>query len=227
MAQDQKISTYLPLVRRLCRRFSGAGESLEDLVQVGSVGLLKAADKFDPDRGHKFTDYAIPVIIGEIKNYIRDHGWSMKVPRKLQQHRMAVERTVERFYSVCGRAPTVLEISAETGISEEEVCDTFEFSQHGRPLSLDAQVSSNGSQDSFQLMDIIGGEDCQFDHALNKIDVYEALKGLDQREQKIISLKFYRGLTQSEIGRKLGISQMHVSRLQRTALDKLRLNLTR
>ena len=110
-------------------------------------------------------------------------------------------------------------------MSEEEVCDTFEFSQHGRPLSLDARVSSNGSQDPFQLMDIIGDEDRHFDHTLNKIDVSEALKGLDQREQKIISLKFYRGLTQSELGKKLGISQMHVSRLERGALDKLRLNL--
>ena len=197
------------------------------MCQVGSIGLIKAVEKFDTERSSNFTDFAIPVIIGEIKNYLRDHGWSVKVPRKLQQHKMAVGRSVEALNQRLGRSPTVQEIAADTGLSEEDVYDTFELTECGRPLSLDAQIDSADRQARASLLDFIGGEDPQFQARLNKIDLEEAINNLDNRRKTIIHLKFYQGLPQTEIARRLGISQMHVSRLQREAINQIKVNLMR
>jgi RNA polymerase sigma-B factor len=209
-------------VRRLCWRFRQIGEPLEDLVQVGSVGLLKAIDKFDTERGVSFTTYAVPVIVGEIKNYLRDHGWAVKIPRKLQTHRLAVQRAVEGLGQNLGRWPTVEEIAQVTKLTHEEVYDTFELATQGSPLSLDREYPGNGSKETYKLADTIGYDDPEFDRLSDHIDLANTLSCLNKREKIIIHWKFYADLSQAEIARRLGISQMHVSRLQREALSKLR-----
>ena len=221
--RDDLVGKYLPLVRSLCRRFTHSGEPLEDLVQVGTIGLLKAIQKFDPDRGTRFKSFAIPVIVGEIKNYFRDHGWAVKVPRKLQTNRMAVGRAVDRLSQILGRSPIVSEIAQEIGITEDQVYDAMEVELYGRPLSLDAPCDQESTRDASTLMEYVGAEDPQFDHMMDRLDLSSCIRVLDRRESKIIYLKFYSGLTQTEIADRLGISQMHVSRLQRTALVKLKL----
>ena len=226
-SRDNLVVSHLPLVRRICRRFSHSGEPLEDLVQVGTVGLLKAIKKYDPDRGSAFAAFAIPVIVGEIKNYFRDHGWAVKVPRKVQRQKLMVERVVESLRQTLGRSPTIMEIVDATGFSEEEVYDTFEVVKCGKPLSLDAEYDWNGNKDASTLLDYLGGEDPRIQELIDRIDLIRLLKCLDQRERSIISLKFYSGLSQMEIAERLGISQMHVSRLQRNALSKLKLTLAK
>ena len=161
-ARDSLVADHLPLVHRLCRRFSHSGEPLEDLVQVGTVGLLKAIEKYDPNRGTPFPAFAIPVIVGEIKNYFRDHGWAVKVPRKLQSIKMAVEKAVQVLNQRLGRSPAVPEIGEATGLSDEEVLDTFGVERHGRPLSLDATYDWNGNGETSSLLDSLGTDDPEF-----------------------------------------------------------------
>ena len=221
-ARDRLVASHLPLVHRLCRRFRDCGEPLEDLVQVGSIGLLKAAKKYDPDRGFSFITYAVPVIVGEIKNYLRDHGWAVKVPRKVQKQKLAVQRAVEKLGHTLGRSPTIMEIAEATGLSQEEVFDTFEVGNYGKPLSLDAEYDGSGSRDISTLLDFLGTEDPQFDRLGDRIDLINTIECLTRREKNIIYMKFYVGLSQTEIAKRLGISQMHVSRLQRIALSKLK-----
>ena len=191
------------------------------------MGLLKAIEKFEPERGTRFPSFAIPVIVGEIKNYFRDHGWAVKIPRKVQRQKLMVERAVENFTQRLGRSPTIPEIAEDTGLSEEEVLDTFEVEHYGKPLSLDAQYEWNGQGGGSTLLDYLGVEDPQFQDLADRIDIANSLQCLNERERAIIQLKFYSGLSQTEIAERLGISQMHVSRLQRNALGKLKLNLGR
>jgi len=226
-ARDRMVEEYLPLVRRLCRRFSESGEPPEDLFQVGCIGLIRAIEKYDSTRGTKFITYAVPVIVGEIKNYFRDHGWAVKVPRKLQSQKLAVQRAVDSLHEALARPPTVQEIMEATGFTQEEVFDTFEVGKFGRPLSLDAENNGDDSEGAGTLQNYLGCEDPQFDRLTDTLDLTEALTSLEKREKTIISLKFYSGLSQTEIARQLGISQMHVSRLQRDALNKLKRELMR
>jgi RNA polymerase sigma-B factor len=219
------VAHHLPLVHRLCRKFSHSGEPLEDLVQVGALGLIKAIEKYEPQRGTPFKSFAIPVIVGEIKNYFRDHGWAVRVPRKLQTQRAAVAHAVDGLSQRLGRSPTISEIAQATGLSEDQVYDTFEVEVYAKPLSLDAPCDGDGAVDTSTLMDYLGADDPQFDQMVDRLDLNSCLHALDERERTIIYLKFYSGLTQSEIAARLGISQMHVSRLQRCALGKLRLTL--
>ncbi len=223
--RDRMAREHLPLVTRLCERYRYSGVAMEDLVQVGSLGLLKAVDKFDPQRGTKLSTFAIPVIMGEIKNYFRDHGWAVKLPRKLQQQKLAVTKAVEELNQVVGRSPTISEIAAATGFSEDVVHDTFEAGRYGNVLSLEARRERSDSGDSTSAIDNIGSDDPTFDQLTDRIDLTNTLGCLSERETTIISLKFFSGLSQAEIGGRMGISQMHVSRLQRHALEKLRVGL--
>ncbi len=220
-SRSRLAAQYLPLVRRLCNRYRYSGVAPDDLFQIGSLGLLKAIDKFDPDRGSQFMSFAIPVILGEIKNYFRDHGWAVKVPRKLQRNKVQVERAVESLTHEHGRSPTVPEIAAATEISEEEVYDTFEVVKYGNLLSLEAEYEQNGSGDASRFLDYLGADDPRLERVADKIDLSTTLDCLTDRERTIIRLKFYAGLSQTKIAARLGISQMHVSRLQRNALAKL------
>jgi RNA polymerase sigma-B factor len=224
--REHLAAKHLPLVRRLCERYRYSGVPIEDLVQVGSIGLIKAIDKFDPDRGTNLLAFAVPVIMGEIKNYFRDHGWAVKVPRKLQRQKRIVERAVESLSQIRGRSPTVGEIAEATGLSEDEVYDTFEVRKFGRLLSLEAEYERDGNTEGSTVLDYLGTPDPQLDGLADKIDLTNILTSLTERERTIIQLKFYSGLSQSEIAVRLGISQMHVSRLQRYALEKLKLSLS-
>ena len=223
--RERLASEHLPLVRRLCQRYRHSGVQMDDLVQVGSVGLVKAIDKYDPARGTAFLAFAIPVIMGEIKNYFRDHGWAVKIPRKLQKQGMIVERAVEHLTQVGRRSPTIPEIAEATGLSEDEVYDTFEVGKYGRPLSLEAEYAQDGSSDGSTALDYLGARDPNLDGVAEKVDLVNTLRCLTEREKTIIRLKFYAGLSQAEIAGRLGVSQMHVSRLQRNALGKLKVNL--
>ena len=192
---------------------------------MGTIGLLKAIKKFDPELGSSFISFAVPVVVGEIKNYFRDHGWAVKVPRKLQSQKMAVDRAVVGLTQNLGHTPTVPEIAEDTGFSIEEVAETFEVERFGKPLSLDAQYESDDSEDVSSILDYMGVPDPDLEGLADRVDLELALDGVDSREQVIIYLKFFSGLSQSAIAKRLGISQMHVSRLQRTALNKLKSSL--
>ena len=224
--RDQLVVENLPLVHRLCWRFRHSGEPLEDLVQVGTIGLMKAIQKYDPSRGYLLTTFAIPVIVGEIKNYFRDHGWAVKVPRKLQRQKLVVDQNVELLRQRLGRSPSIQEIVDATGLSEDEVYDTFEVERYARPISLDAEYEGDGNVDGSCIVDNLGSEDPRFEELIDRIYVAGSLDTLDERERAIIGLRFYSGLSQNEVARRLGISQMHVSRLQRSALAKLKLTLS-
>jgi len=220
--RESAVLDYQPLVHRLCRRFSGYGEPMDDLLQVGTIGLIKAIAKFDASRGNSFITYAVPVIVGEIKNYLRDNGWAVKMPRKLQSHRLAVQRAVGSLGHSLGRAPTVLEIAEETELSQEQVMDTFGVENYGRPLSLHTEYKNGDGSSETYLIDRVGSWDPEFETLMDKLDLDNSFRCLGKRERTIIYLKFYGGLTQMEIAGRLHISQMHVSRLQRRALGKLR-----
>ena len=221
-ARDRLVAEYLPLVRRVCRRFGYLGEPLEDLVQVGTMGLIKAIDKFDPAKGNSLLAFAVPVMVGEIKNYFRDHGWAVKIPRKIQRQKLAVDRTIESLTQTLGRTPTVPAIGQATGYSEQQVYESFEVERFGRPLSLDAEYQRDDSEDSSSILDYVGLPDPELETLAENIDLSSALGCVDPRERAIIFLKFHSGLSQTAIAARLGISQMHVSRLQRNALSKLK-----
>ena len=223
--RERLVLDHLPLVRRLCRRFYRSGEPLDDLMQVGTMGLLKAIEKFNPELGSKFVSFAVPVIVGEIKNYFRDHGWAVKMPRKLQSQKLAVDRAVVALTQQLGHTPTVPEIAEDTGFSVEEVFETFEVERCGRPLSLDAQYEGDDGDDVSTILDYLGDKDPDLEGLVDKLDLETAMRSVDSREQAIIYMYYYKNLSQTEIARKLDLSQMHVSRLQRNALSKLKMTL--
>lgn len=224
-ARDGLVAHHLPLVRRLCRRFINCGEPMEDLVQVGSIGLIKAIKKYDPNRGSVFIAFAVPLILGEVKNYFRDHGWAIKVPRKIQRQKLLVRKTVESLSQELDRSPTIQEIAESTGFSEEDVYDTFEVVKCGKPLSLEAEHDKNGNGDVSRLQDYLASTHPQMKEVADRIDLINALDCLNEREKTIIYSKFYADLSETKIAERLGISQMHVSRLLRNSLRKLKLNL--
>ena len=182
--RDQLVAQHLPLVSRLCRRFQYLGEPLDDLLQVGTIGLIKAIDKYDPERGDKLAAFAIPVVVGEIKNYFRDHGWAVKLPRKLQRQKLLVDRKVVTLTQQLGRSPTVAEISEAASLSEEEVYQTFEVERFGRPLSLDAKHSRDDGQEATTILDYLGEKDPDLEFMAQRMDLKQALENVDPREEK-------------------------------------------
>lgn len=216
----QLVEMHLPLVEYLARRFRNRGEPHDDLVQVGTIGLIKSVDRFDTDRGVEFATYATPTIVGELKRYFRDRSGAIRLPRRLQEHRLAVNRGREELTQLLGRSPTIRDLADHLDLTEEQVIEAIEAGQTARPLSLDSPVGSG--EDDLTLADTVGADDPEYGH----VDYHESLHGLlarlPEREQKIISLRFYGNLTQVEIAEKVGLSQMHVSRLLRQSLDFLR-----
>ncbi|MEZ5114858.1 MAG: RNA polymerase sigma factor SigF [Candidatus Nanopelagicales bacterium] len=223
--RDTLVTMHLPLVEYLARRFRDRGESHDDLVQVGTIGLIKAVDRFDPERGVEFSTYATPTIVGEIKRHFRDRGWAVRVPRRLQELRMALTRANGELSQTLGRSPTVRELAEHLGISEEEVLEGLESAQAYATTSLDAASGGDDGDDSPALADTLGGED----EALEGVEYREALKpllaALPERERRIILLRFFHNKTQSQIAEEIGISQMHVSRLLAKSLAQLRTGL--
>ncbi len=220
-ARDQLVTSYRPLAERLARRFRGRGEAYDDLVQAASIGLINAVDRFDPEYGVKFTTYATRTIVGELKRYLRDRAWSVRVPRGLQEAALEVGRAREALTHRLGRAPTVAELAAEMGVTDDEVVEALEAGGAYTATSLDRPLDTSDDGGA-TVGDRIGIEDETLALADRWPDVAEAVRSLPERERTILYLRFYEGRTQTEIAEHIGISQMHVSRLLRRSLSALR-----
>ncbi|MDX3749006.1 SigB/SigF/SigG family RNA polymerase sigma factor [Streptomyces sp. AK08-02] len=218
--RDDLVRAWLPMSERIAVRFRGRGEALEDLYQVAAVGLVKAVDHYDPERGAAFEAYAVPTVTGEIKRHFRDHLWALHVPRRVQELRNRV-RTASRELAatVPGRPPTIAEIAAYTQLSESEVRTGMEALECFSVLSLEAEMPRT---DGYALTDTIGRADPGFDLIVDRTAVGPCLRALPERERTILYLRFFGGMTQSRIASQLGISQMHVSRLLSTCCARIR-----
>jgi len=214
------IELYIPLAEYLARRFRNRGEQLDDLVQVANLGLIKSVDGYDITRGAAFTSYAIPMIVGELKRHFRDKGWDVRVPRRVQELRLQIGKVTEELTHALGRSPTVADLASRLGVSEEDIIEGIDSGHAYRALSLHAPVG--GEDGDTGLVDLIG----DVDHDMENVEHREALRPLiaqlPAREQKIIAMRFFGNMTQSQIAAELGISQMHVSRLLTHALGVLR-----
>jgi RNA polymerase sigma-B factor len=220
-AREQLIEQYMSLVRSLARRYSYRGEQLEDLVQIGAIGLIKAIDRFDIDRGVELTTYATPNIIGEIKRHFRDKGWSVRVPRGLQELNVQLSRLIEQLTVQLSRSPTIPELAKAAGVEEEEVLEALESGRAYTSLSLSVG-GGGGDDDDLDPLESLGTEEHQYEVSEDRAVLAPGFKALDERERKILQLRFFDGLTQSQIAQQVGISQMHVSRLIRRSLEKIR-----
>jgi RNA polymerase sigma-B factor len=219
-ARDLLVHLHLPLVEHCARRFRNRGEPFEDLVQVGTIGLIKSIDRFDTERGVEFSTYATPTIIGEIKRYFRDKGWAIRVPRRLQELRMQIGTATAELTQSLGRSPTPRELAEAIDCSVEEIIEGIESSNAYSTLSLDA--SDDSEDGAASMLDAIGIEDAGLEHVEIRESLKPLLDQLDPREKKILLLRFFRNMTQSQIAEEIGVSQMHVSRLLTRTLDQLR-----
>ncbi|MET9891208.1 RNA polymerase sigma factor SigF [Streptomyces sp. NPDC006465] len=217
--RNQLVRMHLPLVEHLARRFRNRGEPLDDLTQVATIGLIKSVDRFDPERGVEFSTYATPTVVGEIKRHFRDKGWAVRVPRRLQELRLALTTATAELSQLHGRSPTVHELAEKLAISEEEVLEGLESANAYSTLSLDVPDTDDESP---AVADTLGAED----EALEGVEYRESLKplleDLPPREKRILLLRFFGNMTQSQIAQEVGISQMHVSRLLARTLAQLR-----
>ena len=219
-ARDAIVARFLPLARQLARRYAGAGEPLDDLIQVASLGLVKAVDRFDPRRAVAFSSFAVPTILGELKRHFRDKGWSVRVPRDLQELALRLERVAEELSREIGRAPTSAELAERLGVSEEDVLEAREAAHAYRAVSLD-RPRTEDDESGPNVADAMGGEDPGFVRAEDAATVDQLLRVLAPREREVLRLRFVEDLTQQEIGERIGVSQMHVSRLIRQAIARL------
>jgi RNA polymerase sigma-B factor len=219
-AREELVRRLLPLARDLALRYSYTDEPFDDLLQVASIGLLKAIDRFEPERGIKFTSYAVPTILGELKRHFRDKGWSLHVPRDLQERVLAVAKERDRLSTVLGRTPSVREIAESLGCSVEAVLEASEAASGYDTTSLDAPASREGDQPA-ALVDLMGSHDVALGLVETREAIAETWRGLPEIEQTVVKLRFAQDLTQREIGEHIGFSQMHVSRLLRRAISRL------
>ena len=219
--RDELVRLHLPLVDHCARRFLNRGEPFDDLVQVGTIGLIKSVDRFDIERGVEFSTYATPTIIGEIKRYFRDKGWAIRVPRRLQELRMSITSVTGEMSQELGRSPTPREIAAKLGVSVEEVMEGIESANAYATLSLDA---GDGGEDGpgSSMLDSLGFDDEGLAHVEIRESIKPLIEQLPPREKRILLLRFFRGMTQSQIAEEIGVSQMHVSRLLNRTLEQLR-----
>jgi RNA polymerase sigma-B factor len=220
-AREALVERFLPLARQLARRYQRGGEPLDDLVQVASLGLLKAIDRFDPERETAFSSFAVPTILGELKRHFRDKGWSVRVPRDLQELAVKVDRVGEQMSRELGRAPTPAEIAESVGASTEQVLEAREASAAYRAVSLD-RPRDDDDEEAGGIADSVGIEDPGFSLAEDAATVERLMRVLSEREREVLRLRFAEDLTQSEIGARVGVSQMHVSRLIRQSVARLR-----
>ncbi len=220
-AREELIERYMSLVRSLARRYAYRGEQLDDLIQIGAIGLIKAIDRFDVERGVELTTYATPNIIGEIKRHFRDKGWSVRVPRGLQELNVQVSKLIEQLTVQLGRSPTIPELAKAAGVEEEQVLEALES---GRAYSSVSLSTGGGSDEDGELdpLESLGTIEHEYEVSEDRAVLAPGFKVLDERERKILHLRFFSGLTQSQIAAEIGISQMHVSRLIRRSLEKIR-----
>ncbi len=220
-ARELVIQEQLPLVEFLARKFAGRGEPVDDLVQVASVGLIKAVDRFDVDRNIEFSTYATPSILGEIKRYFRDKGWSMRVPRGLQELRQSAKDTIRSETIRTGRSPNIQELAKTLDADEERIAEALTLGRAYNTSSLDAPVSQEDSEGD-TIMDLQADENSPIEGLEDRVLLQSAISGLKNQQQKILQLRFNEGKTQTEIADHIGVSQMHVSRLLRRAIEDLR-----
>ncbi|TMM25684.1 MAG: SigB/SigF/SigG family RNA polymerase sigma factor [Actinobacteria bacterium] len=220
-AREQLIEQYMSLVRSLARRYAYRGEQLEDLVQIGAIGLIKAIDRFDVDRGVELTTYATPNIIGEIKRHFRDRGWSVRVPRGLQELNIQLSRLLEELTVQLSRSPTIAELAKAAEVTDEEVLEALESGRAYSSLSLSVGASQD-EEGELDPLESLGTEEPRYALTEDLAVLAPGFRVLDERERQILHLRFFEGLTQSQIAQQVGISQMHVSRLIRRSLEKIR-----
>ena len=223
-AREKVIQEQLPLAEFLARKFAGRGEPLDDLIQVASVGLIKAVDRFDVDRKIEFSTYATPNILGEIKRYFRDKGWAMRVPRGLQELRQSAKEAIRNETVRTGQAPTLHDLAESLDADVESVAEALTLGRAYNTASLDAPVSQD-EPDGDTIMDLQADDNSPIEGLEDRILLQEAIEGLRGQQQQILKLRFNEGKTQTEIADHIGVSQMHVSRLLRRALEDLRVEL--
>jgi RNA polymerase sigma-B factor len=219
-AREELVERFLPLARDLALRYTYTDEPFDDLLQVASLGLIKAIDRFEPGRGSKFTSYAAPTILGELKRHFRDKGWSLHVPRDLQERSLAVSSATEVLSKELGRSPKVREVAEHLGCSAEQVLEAQEAAASYEAASLDAPTARDDDE-SASLVDLLGGEDSAYELVEDRAAIASTWHALPDVERKVVELRFMHDLTQREIGEQIGYSQMHVSRLLRRALTRL------
>jgi RNA polymerase sigma-B factor len=220
-AREELVDRFLPLARNLARRYAGAREPFDDLLQVASLGLVKAIDRFDVDRGAAFSSFAVPTILGELKRYFRDLGWAVHVPRGAQEQALKVQEAQERLTSKTGRPPTVSDLAEYLEIPVEDVLDALETAAAHHSASLDAP-REDGDDESGTLVDMFGEEDRRYELIDQTVTVSAAARQLSPRERKVLALRFVHDMTQTQIASEIGVSQMQVSRILRRALSHLR-----
>lgn len=218
-ARDALVVELIPLVRSLALRYAGRGESLEDLVQVGSVGLIKAIDRFDPERGAELTTYAVPTILGEIQRHFRDKVWALHVPRSVKELSVRLSRLLDALTAELERSPTIEELAQAADVDEEDVLEALESAHAYTALSFSAPA---GDESQAGLIELVGEPDRGYEQVEEGVLLEAGLNALDDRDRRIVELRFFDGLTQSQIAAQIGISQMHVSRLLRRALQIMR-----
>ena len=219
-AREELCERFMPLARDLALRYTYTDEPFDDLLQVASLGLVKAIDRFEPGRGTKFTSYAAPTILGELKRHFRDKGWSLHVPRDLQERTLAVSRATEVLSTELGRSPKVREVAQHLGCSVEQVLEAQEAAASYEAASLDAPVSREDGE-SASLVDLLGADDTAYELVEDRDAIASSWRALPEVERQVVELRFMHDLTQREIGEQIGYSQMHVSRLLRRALNRL------
>lgn len=220
--RDQLVMMHHNLVRFLAGKFANRGEPLEDLVQVGVIGLINAIDRFDPSRGTKFSTYATPTIVGEIRRHFRDKAWSLKVPRRLQELNHSTSKAAEELSRSMGHAPTIQEIAEHVGASEEETLEAIELGNAYDTVSLDTKLTGEGDSTPLTLAEFVGGLDASLQNIDTFGDIKQAVDSLEPRERAIIYFRFFKDMSQTEVAKRLNVSQMHVSRLQQRALRHLK-----
>ena len=218
--REDLVRGFLPVAQHIARRFAHRGEPLDDLVQVATVGLINAVDRFSPERGHDFFSFAVPTISGEVRRHFRDLGWSMRVPRRLKDMHVSINGVVSELSQSLGRAPKPTEIAERLGVPVSEVLEGLEASEVYRSSSLDEMLSSE--QGSATVGELVGGADAELDRVDFRQALRPALADLAPRERTIVLLRFFGNMTQTQIAQEVGISQMHVSRLLSQTLSKLR-----
>lgn len=221
-ARDELFERFMPLARGLARRYQRANEPLDDLVQVAGIGLLGAIERFDPERGREFTSFAVPTITGELKRHFRDHGWTLKVPRGAKDRVVTVTRCAERLCARNGgRSPTPGEIAAACELGVEDVLEALDLVAVARPISLDG-AAGRREEDLGDVIGASGGDDPTLDLIARRDLVTRSVRGLTPRERRVLYLRFFEDRTQAEIGLEVGLSQMQISRVLRTALQRSR-----
>ncbi len=223
--QTELVKQYESLVHSLARKFSRGRDYDDDLIQVGMIGLLGALRRFDLSVGRSFESFAVPTIIGEIKRYIRDKTWSVHVPRRIKELGPKIKSALEKLTAELQRSPKIIEIANYLDVTEEEVLETMEMSQSYQALSVDRSLDVDTEGGAVTLLDLVGATDEGYEKTDQQLFIERAFSVLSDRERQILFCTFYEGLSQKETGDKLGISQMHVSRLQRRALEKLKASL--